>query len=109
VTTNNTSDQHIKSIGGGKEKKATQSQKERAQAKENEKGEVANAKEEEIRQIEVIRRVAGTVAPYAGPPSVKAPRRSLGVPRKRGASARETASGRPSDGGRASGNHWASH
>jgi hypothetical protein len=42
-----------------------QSQEERAQAEE--KGEVANAKEEERQLAEVTRRVARTVAPYVEP------------------------------------------
>jgi hypothetical protein len=54
-------DQHSKSSGSDKEqeKKATQSQEERAQAEEN--GEVANAKEEERQQAEVTRRVVTSV------------------------------------------------
>jgi hypothetical protein len=46
---------------------------ERAQAEEKEKGEVANAKEEERHQAEITRRVAGTGAPYVDPPSGKPP------------------------------------
>jgi hypothetical protein len=60
--------------------------------------EVANAKEEERQQAEVTRRVAETFSPYAAPPSDKAPRESLGVPGRRGRSAREIASRRESDG-----------
>jgi hypothetical protein len=45
------------------EKKASQSQEERAKAVEKEKGEAAIAQEEERQQAEVRRLVAGTVAP----------------------------------------------
>jgi hypothetical protein len=72
------------------EKKATQSQEERAQAKE--KVEVANAKEEERQEAEFTRRVAGEVAPYVDPPSI-IPRRG-----RRRVSEREIASGGESDG-----------
>jgi hypothetical protein len=41
---------------------------------DREKGVVANAKEEEIQQAEVTRRVAGTDAPCVEPPSDKTPR-----------------------------------
>jgi hypothetical protein len=76
----------------------TQSHEERAQEEEKEKGEVANAKEEERRQAEVARRVAGTFAPYAAPPSDKALRESLRVIGRKVTSAREIGSGRESDG-----------
>jgi gas vesicle protein len=62
VTTKNSFDQHSRSSGREtqKENQATQSQKERAQAEE--KGVVANAKDEERQQAEVTRQVAGTVS-----------------------------------------------
>jgi hypothetical protein len=74
VMTKNSSDQHIKRSGREKEKekKATQSQEERALAEEKEKGEAA--KEEERQQAEVTRRFAETVGPYVESPSDKASR-----------------------------------
>jgi hypothetical protein len=77
VTTKN-SDQHSKRSGierekeDEEEKKMTQSQEERVQ--EEEKGEIANAKEEERQPAKVMRRVAGTDAPYIDRLSDKAPR-----------------------------------
>jgi hypothetical protein len=55
-------------------KKSTQSQEERAQAEEKEKGELANAKEEDRQQAEVTRRVAERDAPYTAPPCENPPR-----------------------------------
>jgi hypothetical protein len=121
VTTKNSSEQLVNEA---KERKKTKRsdrvsggestsgiREERAQVAEEEKGKVANAKEEERQQAELTRRVAGTVAPYVEPPSDKAPRELLEVPRRRGTSASGTESdgGRGSQSERAKGNHWASH
>jgi hypothetical protein len=69
-----------------KENKAAQSQEERAELEE--KGEIANAEEDERQEAEVTRRVAETDASYAGKRNIKT---------------------RGSQRERASGNHWASH
>ncbi len=42
--------------------------------KRKERRGLANAKEEERQQADVMRQVAGTAAPYVGPPSDKPPR-----------------------------------
>jgi hypothetical protein len=64
VTANNSSDKRRRERKG---KESDTVSVGRAQVQE--KGEVANAKEEETQRAKVTMRVAGTLAPHADPPS----------------------------------------